>query len=122
MLNDIMDTPCGATVAQGLERYYVSRGFVTDTHQTRIWGILTELYLAYCLTGIDLQLIRNFQYAVQEEMRPTDISCKDYDQLCKLVFCNGNQLPLIFPDGTFNKIEIDASLLKEAIDFLRDGQ
>lgn len=121
-LEYILATPCGLRTSEALSQYYMEKGKKADAGQARLWGIMIELFISYCASGIDLHLLRNIQYSIKDKMQPVDIGCRDYDELCSLFFKNGNDILLLFSDGSFNKTEVDASLLKEAIDFLRDGQ
>lgn len=114
---------CGIATANALSVYCSQKKKVTgNPHLCRTWGILAELFLAHIVNGISTDQLRSFQYSSGQPAARPDIDCRDYDSICSIILAEGSNLMLLDAEGKFNKSRVDISVMKEALDFIRDGQ
>lgn len=110
---------------KALAGLYRIRGINVTANRILAWAYSGELYLSYCLCGLDSAVMRAQQYEIREIHGPIILGCEDYATLYRLIAGTEDAVGAVMhiqdADGTLHETWVDRQLVIDMFDFCRDG-
>jgi len=121
---DYCSAGCGKELKEALSKVITKKGLSYSEELLTYWSLLGCFYISFCLGITSTQILRKIQYDNDYKPAYLPLDCHECEEVCMLV-TNGKDFTIMSLPGSgliMNDMIIEIGLLREALDFLRDGQ